>query len=75
MVSGRLFVASVLRSDSLRASLLHLALLFPFLPVLCPELLPRGQLQGNYSLCLRQLRSLALWQNTLLPHIKCFTDT
>ena len=57
-----------LRSDSLRESLLHLALLFPFPLVLCPELLlPCGQHQGNHSLRLRQLRSLALWQNTLLP--------
>ena len=41
-----------LRSDSLRVSLLHLALLFPLLPVLWPELLlPCGQRQGkDYSL-------------------------
>ena len=43
-------------------SLLYLALLFPLLPVLCPELLlPCGQRQGNHTLRLRQLRSLALW--------------
>ena len=51
-------------------SLLHLALLFPLLLVLCPEtLLPCGQRQGKYTLRLRQLRSLALWQNSLLPQV------
>ena len=59
-----------LRSDSLRVSLLGLALLFPLLLVLWPELLlPCGQRQGYYSLCLRQPRSLAFWQNTLLPQV------
>ena len=57
-----------LRSDSLRVSLLHLALLFPLLPVLCPEpFLPCGQRLGNHTLRLRQLKSLALWQNSVLP--------
>ena len=70
MMSGWAFVCSslCLRSDFLRVSLLHPALLFPLLPVLWPELLlPCGQRQGNCSLCLRQQRSLALWQDTLLP--------
>ena len=43
----RLFVV-VPRFVLLRVSLLHLALLFPFLPGPCPEpLLPCGQLQGK----------------------------
>ena len=59
-----------LRSDSLLVSLLHLALLFPLLLVLCPEpFLPCGQRQGKHTLRLRQLRSLALWQNSLLPQV------
>ena len=57
-----------LRSDSLRVSLLHFALLFPLQPVLCPEpLLPCGQRQGKHTLRLRQPTSLALWENSLLP--------
>ena len=41
-----------------------------FLPVLCPEpLLPCGQRQGKQYLRLRQSRSLALWQNSLLPQV------
>ena len=57
-----------LRSDLLCVSLLNLALLFLLLPVLCPEpFLPCGKRQGNETLCLQQLRSLALWQNSLLP--------
>ena len=37
--------------------------------LLCPEpLLPCGQRQGKHTLRLRQLRSLALWQNSLLTH-------
>ena len=56
--------------DPLCVSLLHLALLFTLLPVLWPELLlPCGQRQGNHTLRLRQPRSLAPWQNSLLPHI------
>ena len=61
---------SVPRFVPFRVSLLHLALLFPLLPVLCPEPLPPcGQRQGKHTLRLRQLRSLALWQNTLLPQV------
>ena len=53
-----------------RVSLLHLALLFPLLPVLCPEtLLPCGQRGGKRTLRLRQPRSLALWQYSLLPQV------
>ena len=47
---GRLIVCSfsVPRLVPFCVSLLHLALLFPLLPVLCPEpLLPCGQRQGN----------------------------
>ena len=44
----RLFSLSVPRFVPFRVSLLYLALLFPLLPVLCPEpLLPCGQRQGN----------------------------
>ena len=51
-------------------SLLHVALLFPLLLVLCPELLlPCGQRQGKHYLRLRQSRSLALWQSSLLPQV------
>ena len=40
------------------------------LSVLCPELLlPCGQRRGKHTLRLRQLRSLALWQNSLLPQV------
>ena len=47
-----------------------LLFLFPLLPVLCPEpLLPCGQRQGKHYLRLRQPRSLALCQNTLLPQV------
>ena len=60
---------SVPRFVLFRVSLLHLALLFSLLPVLCPEpLLPCGQRQGKHFLRLRHSRSLALWQNSLLPH-------
>ena len=49
--------------------LLHLALLFPLLPVLCPEpLLPCGQRQGKHYLRLRQSRSLALWHHSSHNH-------
>ena len=59
---------SVPRFVLFRVSLLHFALLFLLLPVLCPEpLLPCGQRQGKHYLRLRQSRSLALWQNSLLP--------
>ena len=61
---------SVPRFVPFRVSLLHLALLFPILPVLWPEpLLPCGQRQGKHTLRFRQLRSLALWQNSLLPQV------
>ena len=50
--------------------LFHPALLLPLPPVLCPEpLLPCGQRQGKDYLRLRQSRSLALWQNSLLPQV------
>ena len=55
---------------SLRVSLFHIALLFPFLLVLCAELfLPCGQRQGNHSLRLRQSTSIVLWQNSLLHRL------
>ena len=61
---------SVPRFVPFRVSLLHLALLFPHPHVLCPEpLLPCGQRRGKHTLRLRQLRSLALWQNSLLPQL------
>ena len=51
-------------------SLLHLAFLFPLLPVFCPEpLLPCEQRRGKHTLRLRQTRSLALWQNSLFPQV------
>ena len=38
------------------------------------ELRPCGQRQGNHSLRLRQLRSLALWQSSLLSQSPCLND-
>ena len=52
-----------------RVSLLLIALPLPLLLVVCPELLPCGQRQGNHALRFRQLRSLALGQNSLLPQV------
>ena len=68
----RLIVCSLLlpRSVFLRVSLRLLPLLFHTLPALWPALLfPCGQRQGKHLLRLRQLRSLALWQNTILPQV------
>ena len=60
---------SVPRLVPFRVSLLPFALLFPLLPVLCPEpLLPCGQRQGNKPRHLRQLMRFALWQNSPLTH-------
>ena len=61
---------SVPRFVPFRVSLLHLVLVFPLLPVLCPKpILPSGQRQGKHTLRLRQTRSLVPWQNSLLPQI------
>ena len=61
---------SVPRFVPFRVSLLHLALFFPLLPVLCPEPLPPcGQRQGKHTLRLRRSRSLALWKNSLLSQV------
>ena len=68
----RLIVCSlcVLRLVPFRVSFLSLALLFPLLPVLCPEpLLPCGRRQGNYPLALSQMRSLAPWPNSHLSQV------
>ena len=72
MMSGSAFVLcfSVPRLVPFRVSLPPLALLFTLLPVLCPEpLLPCGQRQGNQPRRLRQLRSLAPWQNSPLSQV------
>ena len=62
---------SVPRFVPFRVSLRHFALLFPLQPVFSPEpLLPCGQRQGKHTLRLRQLRSLALWQKSLLLHFR-----
>ena len=71
MVLGWLFSRrfSVPRFVPFRVSLLHLALLFPLVPVLCPEpLLPCGRRQGKHYLRLRQPRSLGPWPNSPLTH-------
>ena len=67
---------SVPRLVPFRVSLLHLALLFPLLHVLCPETLPPcGRRQGNYPLVLRQMKSLATWPKTLLAHLLSFRQS
>ena len=67
---------SVPRFVPFRVSLLHLALFFPLLPVLCPEPLPScGQRQGKHTLRLRQLRSAAPCQDTLLRQVMSPTSS